>query len=317
MSWSERKRLGRQLATGEVILQNRSQGNELASAKQLRQPRFHLFDVAIMAQTRFQRSCDSRLLRVDFPRVQVDQDRASVRFHNAASRPSMAPPRQVAKRAPAAGWKIASEYPHGHWRNFAESLQMIDLPTEWETWCARNSVKVVQHRKDAGIVEETFFFENWYSPEGLTNNRERRGTIGGRLFPASICDCRYRTSRIGAKFVRSKPVDSAVEKAVAADLVTGSADLANDRGVALCDPPENKKCPVRVKSPQKFEKPASIVNDAAGEIGPRFRLDLACEGFDLEVIFYVYTQAMQLRFIHMVSIFAILYRLRTRDRGSL
>jgi hypothetical protein len=26
---------------------------------------------------------------------------------------------------------------------------------------------------------------------------------------------------------------------------------------------------------------------------------------------------MQVRFIHMVSIFAILYRLRTRDRGSL
>jgi hypothetical protein len=312
---SVRMRLRGQFAHRDFVLQNRSEGNEFASSKQFRQARLHLLNVAVMTQTRLQRSCDSRLLRIYFPWVQVNKDWAMVRFDNTANRPSVEPHGQVAKGTSAASGKIAAKYPHRHWRNFIKGLRAIDLPAEREPRCGRNSVQVVEYRKHARIVDETFFGEDWYCPEGFTNDGKSRGTIGGRSFAAGICDCRCRTLRVGAKFVRGEAMEPAMEETMAADFMAGAANLTDEFRATLCNPPQDKERSVRVKSREKFEKPASIVDNAAGKVRPGLRSHLACEGFNMKVVFYVYAEAVQLRSGHRVSILAMLHLWGTRDGG--
>lgn len=296
------KRLGRQFAGRDATLQNCAERDELASAKEFRKTRLHLLNVAVMAQTGLQGSGDSRLLRIDFPGVQINENRAPVRFDNASSRPPMKPHWKIAKRSSATSGKIPTEHPHRHRRNFAESLGKIDLPAERESWCAGNSVKIMQYRIDAGIVQEAFFGEDRYCPERFTNDRKGRGPIRNRSLSAGTCDCSYRTPRIGTKFVRSETVDPAVKKTVATDLVAGGANLTNDLRVAFCNPAQDEKCPMRVKSREKFEQFARIAYNTAGKIGPGIRRNLAGEGFDVKVVFHVYAQTMQLCFGHMAII---------------
>jgi len=304
-------RVSGQIASREFVLQNRSEWDELAPVKQFRKPCFHLIDIAVVSQARLQRSCDSRLLRIDFPGMQINQDRATIRLDDPASRPSVKPHWQVAKGASATSGKIATQHSHCHWRYFAKSLRIIDLPAEREPWRVGDPVQVVQYRVHAGIVQKTLFGENWYSPESLTNNRKRRGTIRDRSISTGVCDCCDRTSRIGAKFVWGEAMYAAMEETVATDLVAGGANLADELRVKFGNPSQHKECSVRVEPREKFEKPASIVNDATGKIEPGLRFDLTCEGFDVKIIFYVYAEAVQLRFIHRVSILAVLRRAQT------
>src|SRR5437879_11773257 len=117
----------------------------------------------VVPQPRREAACHSTMLRVKFPRVQVQADRLFFIVADEPDRPPRVPLWQEAKIGPTSEWSaLTCKGECGHRKFNQASRRGID--DERKPWGIRHSIAWVPHWENAGVIGEAEFMENLESP---------------------------------------------------------------------------------------------------------------------------------------------------------
>src|SRR5918999_4588981 len=156
--------------------QDLAHGTEVEIGEQPAQPFLRLIQVAIMAQPAQTASRQSRLIRIDLPRMQVEDRRPVLTRIDPANPPLCPSVREQPEIAAAADRKIHRAEPDRRPGRLDKrtglAIQDVRLPGRY-----RNSVTIVVDREDAGVVLETFFDQDVERPQRARGNRVARCAV--------------------------------------------------------------------------------------------------------------------------------------------
>jgi hypothetical protein len=179
-----------------------------------------------MTQARFQRRRrHPRLLRVDLPRVEVEDRRALLRLVDAGHRPAREAVRKQAEEAASArGHAAASDFDGGD-----GELEEIAARqrAKGEARGFAPAIMVVGERGDAGRIGIAFLGEDLVRPGGAGVDREARRPVAARLDAAGVCDGGVGAAQVGAERFGRQGENAVMVPAVAGDFVSGGDDAAD------------------------------------------------------------------------------------------
>jgi hypothetical protein len=240
--------------------------------------------------------------------MNVDDDRETL-FSNALETDARVKRREKAKiTASADGHVVSGDAESGNGK-FSERAGGR-LKTKWLARSAGDPVTIVMNRKDAGIVGEAEFAENFERPERTICNGIRGSAIAENLLAGNLLDDVFGATRIFAKFGRLELIDQPMPVRMTGEFVTSGGDFAHDVRELLGNPSEDEKCAVDVDPGERFEQAASVGFDAARISRPASTIDDIGEGFGVKIVLDV--DGNDVDGLVMIHRLCLIYELRWR-----
>src|SRR5690606_8599056 len=108
-------------------------------------------------------------------------------------------------------------------------------------WRTRHSIAIMAYREDAGVIDKPGVTKNIQGPTGLGGN----GVTGRTIAQYRLSDDIFQQS-FGLKGFFSKDfwrlgIDQLMTITMTRNFMTGLINTANQVGVSLCDPTQDKK----------------------------------------------------------------------------
>src|SRR5690242_2727243 len=122
-----------------------------------------------------------------------------------------------------------------------------------------NSIEVMSHRKNAGVVLKTQLGQDLECPQRLPGDREGRGAKPYYSYPNRILYGLACLFHVFPEFGRGQGRNPTVPVAVARDLVPRLRDLPHQGRLALRYPTQNEKCGPTVVSVKQLKHTPGIL----------------------------------------------------------
>jgi hypothetical protein len=163
---------------------------------------------------------DARLARVDLPRVEVENGRATIAAIDPRHRPARKAVRQHPEEATAPGRHPAPAKFHSGHRQL-EQVGVGERP-EGEARRFGPAIMIVPDRRDAGRISIAFLGQHAVRPGRARIDGEARRAVADRAETAGILDGGAGAAQIGAELVGRESENTLVVPAMAGDFVPAS-----------------------------------------------------------------------------------------------
>src|SRR5262249_1823315 len=205
---------GRRVAGRRKFLDAIDQPAELVPAEQSREPRAAAPDANISTETRHSIQRQPRLIRVKFPRMEVEY--AGTRhFADAALHHKQ----REEPKVPAAGDRQVLAEGAQRQRGKLEQLVPLAADDERRARGIRHAVAVVANGEDRRVVTQTELGKDVDGPRGVAHHAERRGAEADDGASSRLLQGIDAGADVFAKRVGLEAVDAAVVPAMAGDFV--------------------------------------------------------------------------------------------------
>jgi len=252
---------------------------------------FHPVQVQIVPETGLQPCTDSRLVRINFPWVEINDCRLSLtniyiiycttyqwgrkepQVSAARNRHTIMPPPYLQGKS-------------GNREFFNISSLRYNIMDE--PFSARDSVYVMDYGKNAGIVRESFLGQYIERPQRFAGYGITRCPITVNLFPADVFQNGFGPVHILSKLIRSDPIDQFMAITMAGNLMASTINLPNKVRAPFSHPAEDEKGRLDPELVQHVENAGGVPLNTQGVMIPLVTADVPLEGGYLEIIFDIY-----------------------------
>ena len=241
-------------------------------------------EVVVMAKTgKWFCMLHARLLRVDFPGVQVENEWLAFLAIDGLQGITAEPIGKQAKITAAGdGYFHAQKKGRGN-GVFAQTVGVA----VGEAGRVGNTVGVVVDGKNGGIVGEAEFLENIERPKGLGGDGVTGGTVAENGFANDVFQDGFDLGGVCAEFLRRHVVHLPVPIAVTADGVALIVDGLHQLGKPVGDPTDNEERGLGVVLGQQVQDFFGVAHYPLFHAVPVLGIDDVLEGGYLEVVFHV------------------------------
>lgn len=253
-----------------------------------------------MPEPRLEARLDARLVRVDFPGVEIEHGGLAIELVDAAHAPVDHAGREQAQVAAACngqGHGLARQVHVQRGQGELADGATLALDVVGEAFGAGDAVVVVVDGENARIVGEAFLDEDVQGPQGLACDGITRGAVAQDRTARDVFEGGLGQAQVLAEGVGTEIVDKLVPKPVAGHLVTGVRKLSDQHGETLSHPAEHKERGLEAVLLQQVHDPVGIVHDPGRIDGPIVPIHHAFKGCDLEIVFDIYSQSI----LHFLS----------------
>src|SRR6185437_13836545 len=220
------------------------------------------------------------LLRIDFPRMEIEHARTPIVAVDAPETPPEQRIRQQPEKSAPATWPVAPSPLHRGHRHFQQSGVRGD---ERETRRCGHPVEIMTDGYDAGAVAIACLVQLRVGPQRGGPDRPAWRAVAGHRGATDVFQQVLGAGDALAELAAAQVGQAFVAEAVARDFVPRSADVAHQRGKALGNPTEHEESGVDMPAREDLQYPPGVGLDPdrpARLIGAR---DAPFERRDLEI----------------------------------
>ncbi len=226
---------------------------------------------------------DSRLFRIEFPDVEVKDERRGLLAHPLLDGVANEGVRQLSKVIAAGNRQGERAELPGRKRHLPDAppgvFVAVDEPAEGLFG------EFEAERTDTGVVCEAFLGQDIQRPEIILAERASRYTIPAHRSVRRALERVTGAAHVLTELLRGQIADRAVEVALAGDLMPTASDLGNHLGLMFADPSQDEECRLGADFIEKIEGKLGIAVHAAFETVPVIGGDDPTDRPDMTVVF--------------------------------
>lgn len=262
----------------------RGKGCEREISKKSPQTCGSLAKIIVVAKTgKWLRMLHARLFRIQLPGMQIENEWLAFLAINGLQGITGEPVGEKAEIA-AAGNRYCKPQQEGcgNW--------ILKYPVRMaigKTRRTRDSVGVVVHWKDGGIVGEAKFLEDIERPEGLFGDRIAGGTVAENGFADDVFKECFDLAGVGTKFLGSEVVNFTMPITVGANAVPLIVDGLDQLWVSFRYPADNEEGGFSLVISQQRQDSFGVVYHPLFHGVPIAWINDVLKGGNLEVVFHI------------------------------
>lgn len=246
----------------------------------------HAGQIQVVAEAGLERNAAlPRLVRVDFPRMKVEDARLPVRLIDVAHAPTPKDVGQQPEVSASATRQVSSRDVHGRNGNLQQCRRV--LWPEGKTRRIGHAIKVVMDRVDARAVGEAAVLQHLERPEIAGTDGIAGGAVAQNFSSADVFQQRLGTPHIVTELGWILLGDADMRHAMTGQLVPLGDDAAHQLRKLLRYPAQGEKRGLHPMVGKQVQDPVGIVFHSRGKSAPFFPADLPFERRHLEIVLHI------------------------------
>src|SRR5690606_17246135 len=212
----------------QVRLEHLTYGGELKILQELPQSLLAHIEIGVVAEAG-QPAClpETRLLRIDFPRMEIENERHLLGTIDRSERPFCEPIGQEAEITAARHWHDSPQHLRGGQRELYDRSAARRPQQSGVTRCSRNTVAIVGDGEDTRVVAKSQLAENVDRPKGRFRDRIARRPVTEHRRTDDVLKNVLGAGSFFSEHLRRLPVHQLVAQAVARNLMTSRSNRSH------------------------------------------------------------------------------------------